>query len=315
MKYPLKLASLAGVALHGVGVYAQVVAPTTYTTSIQVRDEVAGAEFDDWADIPVALTDPLDNPGGFPAPFTDIKDVQIANDANNLYIRVTTHNTTNAPLGSGLYLAFDLDQDPTTGFDVFALGEIGSELGYITDYPYQQATGTFNTGVEGVVDYGGAFIGLGLTFPYYVSGPPVGTQMEWSIPLSLAIGPTAPGTPVFTGTTFGLMVWNDQGGGDVTEVITYTLAAAPVVAGDYNSDGLVDAADYTVWRDSENDLGPDLPADGNGDQEVNGADYTIWADNYGAPGSPAAVGVPEPSTLLLAAMAFGVLVRHPSVVR
>lgn len=308
----LCVASLGAASLSGTA-SAQVIAPSTYTTSIQVRDEVAGTEFDDWAAIPIALTDPLDNPGGFPAPFVDIKTVQIANDANNLYIRVTTHNTTNAPLGSGLYLAFDLDQNPATGFDVFALGEIGSELGYITDYPYQQATGTFNTGNEGVVDYGGDFIGLGLTFPYYVSGPPIGTQMEWSIPLSLAIGPTAPGTPVFTGTTFNLMVWNDQGEGDVTEVITYTLAAAPSLAGDYNGDGLVDAADYTVWRDSENDLGPGLPADGNGDEEVNGADYTIWANNYGAPGAPAAIGVPEPSALLLALIAFGALARRTSV--
>ncbi len=83
-------------------------------------------------------------------------------------------------------------------------------------------------------------------------------------------------------------------------------------AGDYNGDGIVDAADYTVWRDSENDLGPGLPADGNGDQEVNAPDYTIWANNYGAPGSPAAVGVPEPSALLLVAIAVGALLRRPS---
>ncbi|TWT92878.1 hypothetical protein Pla108_40180 [Botrimarina colliarenosi] len=305
MKHTYSLAALTFLAAFGSQTVAQVIAPSTFTTSIQVRDEAAGTEFDDWADIPITLTDPLDNEGGSPLPFVDINTVQIANDQTSLYIRVTTHSSVISALGSGMYLAFDLDQDTGTGFDVFALGEIGSDLGYITDYPYQQATGTFNTGVEGVVDYGGAFIGLAVTYPYYETGPPVGTQIEWSIPLSLAIGPDGPGTPVFTSDTFDLMVWNDQGAGDVTEVITYTLATAPAVTGDYNGDGMVDAADYTVWRDSNGDIGADLPADGNGDMEVNGDDYTVWANNYGGPAPSSAVAVPEPAALLLVVAAVG----------
>ena len=37
-----------------------------------------------------------------------------------------------------------------------------------------------------------------------------------------------------------------------------------VIPGDYNSDGKVDAADYTIWRDNENSTS-NLAADGNGD--------------------------------------------------
>ena len=50
--------------------------------------------------------------------------------------------------------------------------------------------------------------------------------------------------------------------------------------GDYNANGTVDAADYTMWRDT---LGSttDLRADGNGDGVVNTLDYTLWKDNFG----------------------------------
>jgi len=57
-----------------------------------------------------------------------------------------------------------------------------------------------------------------------------------------------------------------------------TLSIAPI--GDYNLDGQVDSADYTVWRDS---LGSTtaLAADGNGDHLVNDVDYGIWKAHFG----------------------------------
>jgi hypothetical protein len=48
--------------------------------------------------------------------------------------------------------------------------------------------------------------------------------------------------------------------------------------GDFNNDGFVNQADYTVWADSFGQTGSDLPADGNGDGVVDMADYTLWAD-------------------------------------
>lgn len=55
------------------------------------------------------------------------------------------------------------------------------------------------------------------------------------------------------------------------------------LAGDYNLDGTVNIADYTVWRDQ---LGATVAsysgADGNGDTVVDQADYTVWKQNFGA---------------------------------
>ena len=73
--------------------------------------------------------------------------------------------------------------------------------------------------------------------------------------------------------------------------------------GDYNNDGFVDAADYTVWRDSLGQVGDDLPADGDNSKTVDQADYTSWAQNFGrsrfefTPSGGNASGVPEPSAI------------------
>ena len=87
-------------------------------------------------------------------------------------------------------------------------------------------------------------------------------------------------------------------------------------AGDYNGDGVVDAADYTVWR---NNLGTDFDLAGHGDETgsslgvVDGDDYTLWKANYGWPGTLYGSGstanfVPEPGALgFLAAGSLGVM--------
>src|SRR5690606_32804211 len=63
----------------------------------------------------------------------------------------------------------------------------------------------------------------------------------------------------------------------------FKISALPnsVIAGDYNGDGVVDAGDYSVWRDT---LGStvNLAADGDGNGMVNQLDYNLWAANYGA---------------------------------
>jgi hypothetical protein len=52
------------------------------------------------------------------------------------------------------------------------------------------------------------------------------------------------------------------------------------LTGDYNFNGVVDAADYSLWRNARN-LPFDLRADGNVDGIVDDADYEVWRANFG----------------------------------
>lgn len=86
---------------------------------------------------------------------------------------------------------------------------------------------------------------------------------------------------------------------------------APGTPGDFNGDGTVDAADYTIWRDNLGLMGGATPSQGdaNGDGNVTSDDYVLWKSNFGDSGNGAFVGanataaVPEPSTFLLGAFA------------
>ena len=69
--------------------------------------------------------------------------------------------------------------------------------------------------------------------------------------------------------------------------------------GDYNNDGMVDAADYTIYRDN---LGSDsavLNGNGSGAATVVQADYDLWKQNFGSSGTGSSAGVPEPSAICL----------------
>lgn len=79
------------------------------------------------------------------------------------------------------------------------------------------------------------------------------------------------------------------------------------VDGDYNGNGSVDAADYTVWRDNLGLTGGATPSDGDGtgDGNVTSADYDYWKARFGTgAGSGALLGtvVPEPASLVLASV-------------
>jgi hypothetical protein len=57
---------------------------------------------------------------------------------------------------------------------------------------------------------------------------------------------------------------------------------APALPGDYYADGIVDAADYLVWRKMHGrNVSPFSGADGNGDGVVDQEDYTVWRANFG----------------------------------
>lgn len=90
-----------------------------------------------------------------------------------------------------------------------------------------------------------------------------------------------------------------EGRGQGTQFYQLNLQVQQIpLEGDYNGDGLVDGADYTVWRDT---FGSQILLDADGDDsgEIDPADYTIWSNAYGSSPSAAASVVPEPSGVLL----------------
>jgi hypothetical protein len=113
------------------------------------------------------------------------------------------------------------------------------------------------------------------------------------------------------------------GGGlnwNVSQLYTTGVLKVSGVAGDYNHNGVVDAADYTVWRDSLGQSGGGLAADGNGNGTVDAGDYTVWLTNFGnhagsGAGVSAIAAVPEPSVTMLlfpAIVASCVWLRRPT---
>jgi hypothetical protein len=57
----------------------------------------------------------------------------------------------------------------------------------------------------------------------------------------------------------------------------------PTLLGDYNQNNVVDAADYTIWRDTLGQTGlvPFSGADSNADGRVNESDWSIWKSHFG----------------------------------
>jgi hypothetical protein len=59
-----------------------------------------------------------------------------------------------------------------------------------------------------------------------------------------------------------------------------TGALSVRLAGDYNEDNSVDAADYVVWRKTFGQTGAGLPADGDGSGMIDAADLDAWKQNF-----------------------------------
>lgn len=99
-----------------------------------------------------------------------------------------------------------------------------------------------------------------------------------------------------------------RGDGDLLANGQILDPGAPIVMppprGDFNSDGVVNLADYTIWR---NNLGAptedSISNHGNGVDGVDAGDYQVWKDNFGNTYSlPVAVAIP-PAVSAIAAVA------------
>jgi hypothetical protein len=100
--------------------------------------------------------------------------------------------------------------------------------------------------------------------------------------------------------------------GGVESFLTIVEASVPL-AGDYNADGLVDAADYTAWRDNLG--GTSLANETASLGVVDEADYDAWKLNFGATagaGGGTSTTAPEPSSVILVLLGMMVAGRRGS---
>jgi hypothetical protein len=165
----------------------------------------------DFNGVPVAFTGNAGTP--------DISTIQLANDNNYLYIGITFTAPINLEFESGggsLFLAFDTDSNPSTGFNVFGAGTVGSELGYQNDFPFQQSTGNFNSGS---VNNGAALVA-----PFNNSST---SFMDIAVPLSSTFA--TGGAATFPNQSFDLAVYTQDlvppdTSDNFTGALAYTLA-------------------------------------------------------------------------------------------
>jgi peptidyl-prolyl cis-trans isomerase A (cyclophilin A) len=91
-------------------------------------------------------------------------------------------------------------------------------------------------------------------------------------------------------------------------VVNLTVSVLNFKAGDYDFNGTVNGADYTVWRSTVGST-TNAAADGNGNGIVDAADYLLWRKTLGQSGGPGSgaglnsIAAPEPTSILI--FAFG----------
>jgi hypothetical protein len=122
--------------------------------------------------------------------------------------------------------------------------------------------------------------------------------------------------PTFTPTTVGeftatyTLHFSDENlPGEQMQTLMLSLVGKAILAGDYNGDLTVDAADYVVWRglDGQN-VTAYSGADGDGNGIVDSLDFDVWRTHFGqsasAVGTSQQAAVPEPGAVLLASIAL-----------
>jgi hypothetical protein len=112
------------------------------------------------------------------------------------------------------------------------------------------------------------------------------------------------GNVTFAGNTTATVNYDEDGGRLFLNQFMST--DPPDLFGDYNDDGVVNVADYTVWRDNlgSNNTLPNDQTPGT----VMQVDYDVWKTNFGQSNSGAVTdtAVPEPGALAIAAVVLAI---------
>ena len=213
------------------------------------------------------------------------------------YATIGTHHqgSANTPmrfnLNNGDGIAWQVDTDGDSGTDLFRYEGPGGETGlggwesitngFIPGVPTGSAgtIGVFNQWVEMTITSTSGTVEFAVNSFVIDTYDNTGETFTGG---TLLLGQSDPFNSVNVDNGSGLS------NGVVFDNVLVTAISAPLV-GDYNGNGTVDAADYTVWRDGNS---PDSTIAG----------YNLWVNHFGE--SNAAAAVPEPTSVTLLALAF-----------
>ena len=245
----------------------------------------AGPAQGDWEELRQEVTD-MD---------TDNNRFQMMWDANGLYILYQIDRTTwLPPLGGGnplmsfsddsLNLYFDPNRDGEENFDPTPVPFVGDPIVDGYQVAFNQYQGTFvstNADRQGVGFYTEAHI-----------------DSEFDDDANWNLG----GLPTEGPALQDIVVAQNNGatGGLAEMFFPWSSFDADITSGpgDYNLNTIIDAADYTIWRDtlgSTTDLRANGDNTGTSENVIDQADYDIWKTGFGTAGTVGTSGLYAPS--------------------
>ncbi len=107
-------------------------------------------------------------------------------------------------------------------------------------------------------------------------------ELKFAVPANLAAG-SIPARFRWASGSSGLDYFGPANIGEVEDYLLPNINTPPIgsaVPGDYDLSGLVDNADYALWKSTFGST-TNLAADGNGNGSVDSGDYSVWRDHWG----------------------------------
>jgi hypothetical protein len=219
-------------------------------------------------------------------------------------IQFSTITANQAPDGAGSGVASYANA--TTNTEVYS-SIIAGNVGTDVDFVYG-GDNSFDSSGFNLIGTGNAADAFGATGDQVIGTRPPGLS-----PLAAHGGPTwthalLPGSPAIdAGDRFAVPgvgsvpLYDQRGapfarvdvlGGQRIDIGSFERHPPAALVGDYNQNGVVDAADYVVWRKTlDSSVTPYTSADGNGDCAVDGADRSVWMAHFGQTLPPVSVAI------------------------